>query len=700
MDGGTISGGSGIDTAVNRSITSSADNMALLTIDLAALSIERYFGSYGEEIIDGRNSTADLYIETGRATGSSNTAGSLGYDSLYGGSGNDTFFDNFLGVAKVIDAGAGRDTWQTLATSVDMTAANLEVLTYQGLSYTTDNSVNYTAAGSSENVEITTKDGNDSLTGGLGDDVLVSGSGDDIITGGAGNDTVNGGDGVDIFLLHGPTLADYTFSVDANGVMTVTDTTGANGVDLLSNVEKIWINGSTYLQSDLTLAPVSGTENADALVGTSFRDDLRGLGGNDSLTGGIGADTLDGGAGDDYFYADVSDTIIGGTGYDTVIIQDISAAALTINLGTSGVERLFATNLADQINGINATVGLTVYGYGGSDTIITGSGDDYIYFDNEDLTGAGGIRTNGGYDWLLNNSSSSYTGTLSVDMAVLQAEGYYGSTGAEIIDASGVTTSVTIYANGGADQITGGSGGDYIYVTSETASFVGGSGFDYLIYNTFDGSGLTVNLTATGFEGAVGRGGNDSFDASGNTISASLYGAGGNDILIGGSATDYLYGDAGNDTYTGNGNTDYFLHDNTFGNDTITDFAVATDVMIVRTAGVASMAAMVITQDGADALLTMGANSIRLTGVTAANLTAGDFIFAPTSADPEDNGPEVAAEAKADIADPVMDDFAALDLADAEIIASEDMAADLYEDYVLDHEAEAWVIDVYGMIFI
>lgn len=700
IGGGTVEGGDGIDTAVHRNTTSSGATLALITIDLAAHSIERYIGSVGQEIIDGRNSTADLHIQTGGAGGSRNTTGYLGYDSLYGGSGNDTFVNGFSAEARVIDAGAGRDTWETLSTSVDMTAANLEVLVYQGLFYSPDRNVSYTAAGSTENVEITTKDGNDSLTGGTGNDILTAGSGDDVITGGAGNDTVDGGDGVDIFLLHGPNLADYTFSVDANGVLTVTDTTGANGVDLLSNVEKIWINGSTYLQSDLTLAPVSGTENADALVGTSFQDDLRGLGGNDSLTGGLGADTLDGGAGDDYFYADVSDTIIGGTGYDTVIIQDISAAALTINLGTSGVERLFATNLADQINGINATVGLTVYGYGGSDTIITGSGDDYIFFDHEDLTGAGGIRANGGYDWLLNNSSSSYTGTLTVDMAELQAEGYYGSTGTEIINASGVTTSVTIYANGGADQITGGSGGDYIYVTSETASFVGGSGFDYLIYNTFDGSGLTVNLTVTGFEGAVGREGNDSFDASGNTVSASLYGAGGNDTLIGGSATDYLYGDAGNDTYTGNGNTDYFLHDNAFGNDTITDFAIGTDVMIVRTAGVASMANIVITQDGADALLTMGANSIRLTGVTAANLTSGDFIFAPTSAEPLGSGPETTTETKADIADPVMDDFAALDVADVEIIASEDMPADLYEDYVLGHEAEAWVIDVYGMSFL
>jgi hypothetical protein len=186
-------------------------------------------------------------------------------------------------------------------------------------------------------------------------------------------------------------------------------------------------------------------------------------------------------------------------------------------------------------------------------------------------------------------------------------------------------------------------------------------------------------------------------------VSASLYGGGGNDILIGGAVSDYLYGDGGDDTYTGNQDTDYFIHDGLFGRDTITDFAIGTDVMIIRTAGVASMSDILFTQDGADALLTMGANSIRLTGVTAANLSAGDFIFAPTSAEPLESGPEAdAQESKADIADPVMDDFVDLDAADAgsAIVVAENIAVDLYEDYILGHEAEAWAIDVYGITYL
>jgi Ca2+-binding RTX toxin-like protein len=424
---------------------------------------------------------------------------------------------------------------------------------------------------------------------------------------------------------------------------------------------------------------VQGSDVDDVLMGGSGNDTLRGLGGsdtlnggsgNDSLYGGSGADTLSGGAGEDYLYVDAEDftsgSVNGGDGYDTAIAEDINGAGLLMQSAhMQEVERYLMTHSDDRIELQDSTANLTVYGYGGADIILTGSGDDYIYFDNEDIAG-GGIRANGGYDWLLNNSSSSFTGTITVDMGVMQVEGYYGSNGTEIIDASQQGSSVTIYTNLGADQVTGGSGGDYIYVTSETVSFVGGAGFDYIIYNTFDGSGLTVDLTATGFEGAVGRGGNDSFDASGNTVSASLYGAGGNDILIGGTVTDYLYGDAGNDTYTGNGGTDYFLHDNTFGNDTITDFAIGTDVMIVRTAGVASMANMVITQDGADALLTMGANSIRLTGVTASSLTAADFIFAPTSAELPEDGPDTASSAqeKADISDAenvTLDDFSDLE---------------------------------------
>lgn len=121
-------------------------------------------------------------------------------------------------------------------------------------------------------------------------------------------------------------------------------------------------------------------------------------------------------------------------------------------------------------------------------------------------------------------------------------------------------------------------------------------------------------------------------------------------------------------------------------------------------AGVASMADILFSQDGADALLTMGANLIRLTGVTAATLTAADFIFAPTSAEELDDGPTVAAnaEVKSDLIDPVMEDFAAPKTEDT--LFDTDMAAMLRDAITIElpdgilpgQEGEAWVMDIYG----
>lgn len=283
-------------------------------------------------------------------------------------------------------------------------------------------------------------------------------------------------------------------------------------------------------------------------------------------------------------------------------------------------------------------------------------------------------------------------------MAALEIEGYYGTADAdvaEIITAVGHTNSITIYGNGGLDVMIGGSGDDYIHVNQGFSVAQGGLGYDYIIYNTFDGSGLTVNLTLTGFEGAVGRDGDDYFDATGSVDSVSLYGAGGSDTLIGGLGADYLYGDAGDDSYTGSVGRDHFMHDGAFGADTITDFLIGMDVILIRTAGVASMADMVISQDGLDALLIMGSNSIRLTGVIAATLSASDFIFTPpSSAEPSDEVDEYVAQ---DIA---LNDFEDLaqDASGLEAFAPDSGAlVGGYSDSLMTDAAEAWFNDADGI---
>lgn len=89
-------------------------------------------------------------------------------------------------------------------------------------------------------------DGNDVLTanakgsvlhGMAGTDTLSGGAGNDTLDGGAGNDTLDGGAGANTALYHGA-AANYMVTKTATG-FTVADKTGAEGTDLLKNVQRL-----------------------------------------------------------------------------------------------------------------------------------------------------------------------------------------------------------------------------------------------------------------------------------------------------------------------------------------------------------------------------------------------------------------------------------------------------------------------------
>jgi Ca2+-binding RTX toxin-like protein len=75
-------------------------------------------------------------------------------------------------------------------------------------------------------------------------DVVLTGDGADLFYGGPGNDHYEGGAGNDTALFNGNST-DYTVSHDENGVTTVTDNTGQEGVDTLIDVERLIFNDLT-----------------------------------------------------------------------------------------------------------------------------------------------------------------------------------------------------------------------------------------------------------------------------------------------------------------------------------------------------------------------------------------------------------------------------------------------------------------------
>lgn len=85
-------------------------------------------------------------------------------------------------------------------------------------------------------------DGGDVLCGDFQDNILWGGAGNDLLEGGAGNDTLDGGDGLDTALYAGQ-AAGFDIAM-ANGIVTVTDRQGSEGVDTLENIERIRFSDS------------------------------------------------------------------------------------------------------------------------------------------------------------------------------------------------------------------------------------------------------------------------------------------------------------------------------------------------------------------------------------------------------------------------------------------------------------------------
>ncbi len=108
-------------------------------------------------------------------------------------------------------------------------------------------------------------------------------------------------------------------------------------------------------------------------------------------------------------------------------------------------------------------------------------------------------------------------------------------------------------------------------------------------------------------------------------------GTGEEDVLSGGKGSDVLDGAGGNDTIEGGNGNDTFIFAFDFGNDVITDFDAdpkgGQDLLDISAFEIADFGTeVVITDDGPDTLVTIGSDTIRLTGVDWTTVTADDFI--------------------------------------------------------------------------
>ena len=418
-------------------------------------------------------------------------------------------------------------------------------------------------------------DGADLIYGGSGNDSIFGGQRDDTIFGGTGSDTINVGGGAD--LAYGEAGDDLL--IDSTVAGTAATLYGGDGNDTIQ----------------------SGTGNASAeYYGDAGDDRFEDRGGtNQTFSGGADRDTyvVLNGIGNDTVIG--GETVTTGTDFDTI---DLSALATgvtvtytgdeagTITDGTntltfSQIEQIILTNQADTVDASASTVGVTLTGLDGDDSIIGSSGADELSGDIGDDTISGGA----GNDSLFGNGGAD---SLSGDDG---DDRLWGGGGTDTL--SGGAGNDTLLGEMGNDTITGGEGDDSLVGGDDSDTFLLANAFgnDTVIggetittgtdFDTIDLSAVTTSVTVNfsgGEAGTIdddastdvisfseierliltdqadivnGGGGNEVIEAGGgdDTVSTGT----GDDSILGGAGNDNLTGGDGNDTVDGGAGDDY-----------------------------------------------------------------------------------------------------------------------------------------------
>ena len=114
--------------------------------------------------------------------------------------------------------------------------------------------------------------------GGAGNDTITGNSSDNSLKGNAGNDTINGGAGNDTAIFAG-NMASYTIT-NSGGTITVTDNSGTDGTDTLTNVEYLQFADQTYtVTTSSSSSSSSGSGSSSGSSGSSTSASSGGGGG-------------------------------------------------------------------------------------------------------------------------------------------------------------------------------------------------------------------------------------------------------------------------------------------------------------------------------------------------------------------------------------------------------------------------------------
>ncbi len=509
--------------------------------------------------------------------------GNGGADVIVDGSGNDTI--TYHGTEVSIDGGAGTDTL-TLAATGSITAINLSVTA--GTDQTTGDSVNVY---NFESINAGVYTSALTITGSSSANVITSGSGNDIIHGNAGADTISAGAGDDTVDYWGTEV-----SIDGgtgNNTLIVRSVSGLSSVNLAAAAGTDLTGGDSVSVLNFQNLDSSAVGNGLTVTGSTAANNITTGGGVDTIDGGGGADVINAGGGNDVVtYHGTETSIDGGTGTDTLVLA-ASGGITAVNFNVSaGTDQTTGNSVAvynfEYLNASAMTTGITFTGSSARNDVTTGSGNDII----DGMGGADNISAGGGNDTVTyHGSETTIDGGTGTNTLVMQAVATVNlgsgdqTTGDSVnvtnfqnVDASALTTGISITGSNGINVITGGSGNDTIDGGGGADTLSGGAGDDIIAYygteTSIDGgtgtntlqmhAAATVNLgaadqTTTGSVNVVNFLNVDAsllsaaVSITGTSAVNVITGGGGNDTIDGAGGADVIAAGAGNDTVTYHG---------------------------------------------------------------------------------------------------------------------------------------------------
>ncbi len=380
--------------------------------------------------------------------------------------------------------------------------------------------------------------------------------------------------------------------------------TAARGTNTLVLRAAAMVNLANVDQTAFDATNVANFQNVDAsaltsgatITGSASANTIIGGTGADVIDGGGGADTIAAGAGNDLVYVHGSEiSIDGGDGNDTLVLPNastVTAVNFSVAAGldqTAGdvasvvnFENLDATAMTTALSVTGSLLANTILtgsgndtirGGGGGDVIDAGAGNDAVDYWGTEVSIDGGTGSNtlvlrasadidlSAVDQSLGDSTAVANFTNVNASAVSTGVSILGSSAANII--TGGSGADTIDGNGGADVISAGAGADVVTIHGTEASVDGGLGSDTLVVSL--GSAISAvnfavvagadqtsgdTVTITNFENLDASALATALTVTGSSVANTILTGAGNDIVDGGGGADIINTGAGDDTVT------------------------------------------------------------------------------------------------------------------------------------------------------